>query len=49
LATGGDYYPGGNYNRNFNDKIEQSGGYDRVTPQVVNQIRDQLMGEFFGP
>jgi hypothetical protein len=42
----GNYYPGGAYNRRFDELIRERGGYGRVSPSEVNEIRDQLMKEF---
>jgi RHS repeat-associated protein len=42
----GNYYPGGNYNRRFDELVRQNGGYDSMTPQQINQIRDQVVREF---
>jgi len=42
----GNYYPGGDYNRRFDELIRERGGYTVVSPRDVNQIRDQLVEEF---
>jgi hypothetical protein len=42
----GNYYPGGDYNRRFDQLIRERGGYDAVSPRDVTQIRDQLVREF---
>ncbi|MBM5811368.1 MAG: hypothetical protein FJ191_05300 [Gammaproteobacteria bacterium] len=34
----GNYYPGGDYNRRFDQLIRERGGYDAVSPRDVNQI-----------
>ena len=41
-----DYYPGGDYNRRFDELIRQNGGYGNMTPQKINEIRDQVVREF---
>jgi hypothetical protein len=42
----GNYYPGGDYHRRFDELIRQRGGYDAVSPRDIMQIRDQLVKEF---
>lgn len=42
----GPYYPGGHYNRRFDDLIQQRGGYNAVSPGDITQIQRQLIREF---
>lgn len=48
-SSKGEYFPGGNYNKAFDEAIEAAGGYKNVSPEQVRAIADQLMKEFFGP
>jgi RHS repeat-associated protein len=40
----GNYYPGGDYNRRFDQLV---GDYDKLTPERAREIGDQCMQEFF--
>jgi len=42
----GPYHPGGNYNRRFDQLIQERGGYGAVSPRDIVEIRDQLVREF---
>ncbi len=43
----GSYFPGGDYNKAFDEAIEKAGGYGKVTAETVRSIAEKLMKEFF--
>jgi hypothetical protein len=44
----GNYFRGGNYNRDFDKAIRQGPGYKDITPQQVRDIANNLMNKYFG-
>lgn len=42
----GKHFPGGDYNKRFDDLIKRRGGYDQVDQGDVLKIRDQVKQEF---
>ena len=43
----GNYYPGGNYNRDYDELVENGPGWDNLTPNLARSYADECMGKYF--